>query len=123
MKTAIYISGITGLMLLLFGLLGVFLESKHITLLFITGIVLILVIYFPLMIIERRLHDKKINKIIESYKGSDKKQVDLKKGRSDNKGWSMNNSPFRDRKSGVTWGGGNIKGSEASRGSRRSFLK
>jgi len=54
-------------------------------------------------------------------------------GSSDNKrsessdlksnGWSMNNSPFRDRKGGLNWGGGNIHAAEASRKSRRSFLR
>ena len=29
----------------------------------------------------------------------------------------------RERKSGLTWGGGNIKASEAKRGSRRRFLR
>ncbi len=32
-------------------------------------------------------------------------------------------SPYRDRKSGLIWGGGNIKGANAQRGTRRSFLK
>ena len=39
------------------------------------------------------------------------------------KGWDMNNSPFRARKSNATWGGGNIHGSVAKRGSRKPFLK
>jgi len=39
------------------------------------------------------------------------------------KGWGMNNSPFRKRKSGLTWGGGNIHASEASRKTRKSFLR
>lgn len=46
-----------------------------------------------------------------------------KKGDYKVKGWDMNTSPFRDRKSGLRWEGGNIKGVNAKRASRRRFLK
>jgi len=61
--------------------------------------------------------------IIESYKGTTKNEVEIPKGSKVTKGWGMNNSPFRDRKSSASWGGGNIKGANVSRGSRRQFLK
>ena len=75
------------------------------------------------MIIEKREYNKRIDGIISSYKGKQKKKITDKKSDSKIKGWGMNDSPFRKRKSGLVWGGGNIKGANASRGKKRSFLK
>jgi hypothetical protein len=123
MKVAIYLSGLTGTLFLVFRILGILLEFPMNDLFLILGLVLLLLIFLPLIFIDRHLHDKKIKKIIDSYKGADKKTISLEKGESKTRGWGMNDSPFRDRKSGVTWGGGNIKGAEASRGTRKRFLK
>ena len=38
------------------------------------------------------------------------------------KGWSMNSSPFRERKSGASWGGGNIHGAVPKRENRKKFF-
>jgi hypothetical protein len=123
MKTAIYISGITGTLLLVFRIIGIMLEFPLNNLLLILGLVLLLIIFLPLLIIERYLNNKKINRIIDSYKEADEKSVPLEKGDSKTKGWGMNNSPFRKRKSGLTWSGGNIKGANATRETKRGFLK
>ena len=87
------------------------------------GLALLVVVFLPLAIIGRYRHNKKINWIIDSYKVPNKESFPLEKGDLDAKGWGMNNSPFRERKSGLTWGGGNIKGANATRGTRRNFLK
>lgn len=77
-----------------------------------------------LFLFERYIYNKKINKIIKSFKGSKKKEGIKPQGKKPTtKGWGMNDSPFRERKSGLTWGGGNIKGASAKRGKRKSFLK
>ena len=123
MKKIIYLSGSAGGLLLLFRLLGVFLEFPLSSLLLYSGLVLLVLVYLPLTIAEKHRQNKKIDEIIKSYKGKKKEKTDLKRGDSKTKGWDMNNSPFRERRSGLTWGGGNIKGANASRGNRRSFLK
>lgn len=123
MKTAIYLSGITGTLLLVFRIVGIMLEFPLNNVFLILGLVLLLMVFLPLMIRERYLHNKKMDNIIDSYK-----EKDTKTGQSENteiksKGWGMNNSPYSERKSGLTWGGGNMKGANASRGTRRPFLK
>jgi len=123
MKLIIYILGVVGVLLLLFSLFGVFVEFPFNDFLFYVGLILLLIICFPFMIIERRNYNKRINTIIRSYKGEQKKKITTKKSNSKLKGWGMNNSPYRKRKSGLLWGGGNIKGATASRGKKRPFLK
>lgn len=123
MKTAIFLSGLTGTLLLLIRTIGIWLEFPLNKVYLILGLVMLLFIFIPLIIIDKYLHKKKMNSIIESFKSSDKKNKKIKKTVSKTKGWGMNNSPFRERKSGLTWGGGNIKGANAKRGTRKSFLK
>jgi hypothetical protein len=123
MKKIIYISGILGGLLLLFRLLGVFMEFPFNSLLLYSGLVLLVLVCLPLTIAEKQRQNKKIDEIIKSYKGKKKKKTEFKRGDSKTKGWDMNNSPFRERRSGLTWGGGNVKGANASRGNKRSFLK
>ena len=75
-------------------------------------------------LINRYLYNKKIKGIIKHYKGYQKKEDVLnKKNKATTKGWGMNDSPFRERKSGLTWGGGNINGANAKSGTRKSCLK
>jgi hypothetical protein len=123
MRIIICISAIAGILLLALRTIGIMLEFPLNKVFLISGLVLLLLIFLPLVIIDIRLQNKKIDSIIDSYRGTNKKAFQLKKGESKTKGWGMNNSPFRVRKSGVTWGGGNIKGANASRGTRKSFLK
>ncbi len=123
MKIAIYLSGIAGFLLLLTRIIGIVMEFSLNNFFLILGLILLVLVFIPLIIIDNYLHKKKIDRIINSYKGKDNNTIQNKKGDSKNKGWGMNNSPFRERKSGVTWGGGNIHGAIASRGKRKSFLK
>lgn len=117
------ISGITSGLLLLFRVIGIITEFIYNDLLLISGLVLFGAVFIPLSIISRIQQNRKINAIIESYKDSDKEKVKIPTGNKVTKGWGMNNSPFRDRKASASWGGGNIKGANVSRGSRKSFLK
>jgi len=87
-----------------------------------------IVVIFGLMLIffliDKYLYNQRTKRIIQKYKGFNKeKNISDQKKKPITKGWGMNDSPFRDRKSGLTWGGGNIKGASAKRGTRRSFLK
>lgn len=123
MKIAIYLSGIAGSLLILTRIIGIIMEFPLNKLFLILGLILLALVYLPLVIIDKYHHNKKIDRIIDSYKGQDNNTFQKEKGDSKNKGWGMNNSPFRERKSGLTWGGGNIHGVNASRGKRKSFLK
>jgi len=123
MKVAIYISGILGMMLLVGGIIGTMLEFPLNNVILFLGMGLLLLVYLPLNLIDKVRYNRKIKKIIESYKGTKRRPNEFKKGDKKTKGWGMNDSPFRERKSGLTWGGGNIKGSNATRGTRKKFLQ
>ncbi|MCB2196425.1 MAG: hypothetical protein KQH79_11245 [Bacteroidetes bacterium] len=118
MRNVMYISGILGGLLLVVRLIGSVTDFKYNNLFLISALVLLVLIFIPLVILNKYRHTKKIDSIIKSY--SDKLSTDkpIPSGKSEFKGWSMNNSPFRKRKSGVSWGGGNIKGANATRGKR-----
>jgi len=123
MKIIIYVSGILGVILLTLGIIGNFANSTGSQLITFAGLAMLLVLFLPLLLLDRYLHDKKIKEIIDSgkFKNVDVQSEDNVK--SESKGWGMNNSPFRERKSGLNWGGGNIHGAKASRGSRKVFWK
>lgn len=97
------------------------------------GILLFVVILLPLLLVRDYRQKRKVKLIINSHRKSneqrslqnDKETRDARSepdGHTVPEGWGMNNSPFRDRKAGLTWGGGNIKASEATRGTKRKFL-
>ena len=113
---------ISGIILFVFNAAGSIKELPF-TVFLIGGVILVIIIIVAVHQMKRFRYNQKIHKIIESYKGSQKKEQKKPESAVVKKGWGMNNSPFRERKSGLTWGGGNIKGSNASRGSRKSFLK
>ncbi|HYW96346.1 MAG TPA: hypothetical protein VE870_12210 [Bacteroidales bacterium] len=123
MKTLIYISGIIGGLLIVYWFSGIYQDPANSIFYLFSGVALICLVCLPLYYIDASRQKKKAETIIKSY-GTDKEAVDSKKGqKSPAKGWSMNNSPFRDRKSGLSWGGGNIHAANASRGKRRNFGK
>ncbi len=122
-RKAIYITGILGMMLVIAGLIGAMLAFNSYKVLLILGLVLLVLVYLPLILIDKIRYNMKIKKIIASYEGKEGKHAEYKKGEKKTKGWGMNDSPFRERKSGLTWGGGNIKGTNATRGTRKRFLK
>lgn len=123
MKKAIHISGIFGSLIILIGILGYFMEFQRNNILFLAGLSILAVVFLPLLLIARYRQDKKIDAIIASYRNNPQHKKVIKEGKIEEKGWNINNSPYRKRKSGLTWGGGNIKAAEAQRGNRRSFLK
>lgn len=92
------------------------------------GILLFVLVVLPILLVRDHRHKKKVKRIIQSYReAKDESKPEGEAGKaaspSGASGWGMNNSPFRQRKSGLTWGGGNIKASEAKRGTRKKFLK
>ena len=123
MKIIMYISGITGILLLALRLLGTVMDFRENELMLIGGLILVGVVFFPLLLIDRHRHNKKIDNIIKSYEGREQEVKEIPKSGKGSKGWGMNNSPFRERRSGLSWGGGNVKAAEATRGTRRKFLK
>jgi len=124
MRALIYISGIGGGILLVFRLLGVFMEFPFNDLLLTAAIISLGLICLPLVIIQRYRQNKKIDEIIHSHKYKNKKTISPVKNKDGSfpKGWDMNTTPFRERKSGLTWGGGNLYGAKAKRGNRRSLF-
>ncbi len=123
MKIIILISGVAGALLLMLGMLGVFIEFNGEGTVLVSGLVLLTLVCLPLYLVDKHREDRKIDQIIKSYEGRKKKEPEPAKGGQSPRGWGMNDSPFRERKSGLTWGGGNIKAAEATRGKRRKFLK
>ena len=101
------------------------------------GILLFVLVLLPWLVVREVRQRRKIRQIIESHRqrkepGSTRKDREAEKdpGGTEEQddaeapqGWGMNDSPFRSRKSGLTWGGGNIKASEATRGTKRKFLR
>lgn len=124
MKTYIYISGFLSafffagwIVAMLMGL------SAHLVML-LAGAIIFFLVYLPLIIRKRRQHLDRMEEIIRNYKSGDSQKVADPTGeKSQNKGWSMNDSPFRERRSGATWGGGNIHAANVTRGTRRSGKK
>jgi hypothetical protein len=100
------------------------------------GILLFVVVLLPLLLVWEVRQRRKVRRILKSHRQQrepessrkekeEKSDLDGIENQGDPdapRGWGMNNSPFRSRKSGLTWGGGNIKASEAKRGTRRKFL-
>ncbi len=123
MKFLIYISGILGGTFLILGVLAPFEEQFRNNLLLISGLVLLLLIYAPLYISDRVRERRKINKIINSYKGKNKDQSKVNMTRGHTTSGGIDEYPFHSQKSGLTWGGGNIHGANAFRGIKKKFLK
>jgi hypothetical protein len=122
MKILIYTSGIIGAGLMILRILGIFISFSQNDLILMISCLLLGGVFIPALILERYRQNKKIDEIIKSYKGNSEPNT-IGDNKPQTPGWGMNNSPFRERKSSVSWGGGNIKGSIPSRGSRKQFLK
>lgn len=123
-RMIIYFSGFTGSLLLTFYFIGLTADKSYNQFILITGLLLILLICIPMIYLERIRQNRKIDEIIHRNKKSTKEKIehsgDSVKGV---KGWSMNNSPFRERKSGTSWSGGNIHGSLPKRQSRKGLFR
>ncbi len=123
MRAVIYISGIAGGMLLIIRITGIFQEFPHNDLILVFALILLGLIFLPLVLIDRIHQNRKVDRIIEFHKGKKDNAPLMSEKKTGRKGWSMNDSPFRERKSGLSWGRGNIKAADEERKSRRSFLK
>ena len=122
MKNMIYVSGIVGGLALVLRGIGIFAEFPFNDLLLAGGLALTS-LALVLILVDRYRDKKQIDRIMDQpVEGRDQDKPSGEE-KPESGGWNMNNSPFRERKSGLTWGGGNIKAANASRGKRRKFLK
>ncbi len=147
MKRIIYITGVTGGILLILRILGIFVEFSFNRQMLLTGL-LLTVISITFSLIYKDLQNRKIRKLLRKYrdsrspdslvrkpdrsKGSDGEEVDQGNGGNENdekrtksgeKGLEPGKNSLRERKTGLVWGGGNIKGANATRGTKRGFIK
>lgn len=109
MRTAIiFISGITGGILLIFRAIGIVAEFSINNFLLYASLALLLLICIPTYLYDKHLRNEEIKKIIASYKGKKKEPLQIKKETPTIQGeveeWGINNPPFRDHHSGLTWG-------------------
>jgi hypothetical protein len=123
MKALLYLSGLIGILLLILRVIGIYTGFPYNDILLIAGLLLVFLVFIPLMIADRRRYNRKIRSIIENRNREKEDKKPLKKREKPASGWNLNNSPYRNRKSGLSWGGGNIKAAGAKRGNRRSFLR
>lgn len=121
-KSAIYISGIIGGLLLVLSFVAYMVELPVAHLLFYLAVVVLLVGFLPLYIFSKRRASRRIQKIIQKHAASKYGEESESKESVDIKSWGMNDSPYRERKSGLIWGGGNIHASNATRPTRKKFL-
>jgi len=123
-RIIIYTSGFTGSLFLAFYFIGLAADKSYNQILFISGLILIFLICIPMIYLERLRQKKKIDEIIHGHKKSTKDKImhSSESGRKV-KGWSMNNSPFRERNSGASWSGGNIHGSLPKRQGRKGLFR
>ena len=119
MRNSIYFSAILGLAFLAIRFIGLFIEVSNSNLYLFIGTGIILLVTWPLYLIERFRYKRKKASILKKYQGKHltKNPKDLKKKHN------PDYPSFRQQKSGLSWGGGNIHGSNAKRGSKRGFLK
>lgn len=121
MKKATYISVFIGLLFLTISFIAFLFDQNFYNLLLPLGIGILLLISLPLFFIQlgnqskkTRTRSKEHQTLKKPKKGSVKKTGEK----------SVPNYPsFSKRKSGLTWGGGNIHGSSATRGSKKGFLE
>jgi len=122
MKVSFYFSLILGIAFLTLRFIGLFLDLTY-NLFLALGLFLLLGVSLPLHLYERYRYRQKMNEIIRDHqiKGSKAKSSEKKPESSEKK--IQEYPSFRNQKQGLNWGGGNIHGSAATRGSKRSFLK
>ena len=118
MRNSIYISAIFGLISLAIGSVGFLIEFSNAKLFLLLGICILLLVSLPLYFTERSKYKKKKASILKKYQGEHTARALKKTKKKHNPDYPS----FRKQKSGLTWGGGNIHGSTAKRGSKRGFL-
>lgn len=122
MKKAIYFSAFSGIFFVLISVFGSKYDLEFIHLLLPLGIGLLLVVAFPLLLIDYFDRSKKINQP-KNCEPHDKKTRASHSSMPTKKKSIKGYPTFSQRKSGLEWGGGNIHGSSAKRGSKRGFLR
>ncbi len=165
LKQLIFISGVTGGILLVLRIIGLFVDFAYNDQLLAYGLILAAVC-ITLSSVYKQLQKYKIKDILRSYKErslsepaqgearkswrdektgesrqekgnghegfsgeenqemeNDEKDCGTKKTKSGQKGLEPGKTSLRKRKSGLVWGGGNIKGANATRGTRKGFIK
>ena len=147
MKKIIYISGVAGGILLILRIVGIFVEFSFNRQMLLIGL-LLTVVSITFSLIYKDLQNRNIRKLLRKYRdgGSPDSEVrkpdrsegsegekmeqgngdnvnDEKKTKSGPKGIELGKTSLRERKSGLVWGGGNIKGTTATRGVKRGFIK
>lgn len=119
MRAAIYISGIAGLVFFAIACIGYLIDFNNYQYYFILSLGLFLLATLPLSILQRLQYNRRKKTILKTYK--------KKKGTKNDSSTDHQNltryPAFRNKKRGLTWGGGNIHGSTAKRGSKTGFLK
>jgi len=123
MRVSLYLSLILGIAFLTLRFIGLFLDLTHNNIFLALGLFLLLGVGLPLYLFDQYRYRQKMNEIIRDHqiKDSKTKASEKKPGFSEKK---IREYPsFRNQKQGLKWGGGNIHGSTASRGSKRGFLK
>ncbi|WKK67426.1 hypothetical protein [Lutimonas zeaxanthinifaciens] len=118
MKNSIYFSATLGIVFLSIRFAGLFIDLTYNDLFLIIGSGILVFVTLPLYIVEQKKYFKKKQSILKTFK----KESQTVKAK-DKKKQSTDYPSFRKQKSGLTWGGGNIHGSVAKRGSKRGFLK
>lgn len=118
MKNSIYFSATLGMAFLSIRAVGLFIDLTYNDLFLSIGSGILLLVTLPLYLYERKNYLKKKHNILKSFQ---KENKTVKTGDKSKK--STDYPSFRKQKSGLTWGGGNIHGSRAKRGSKRGFLK
>lgn len=91
------------------------LGSPRIQILILILLSLTLVVFFLSNVMEHR-DERRRNARLKTFSRDGENASKLVQKRS------ANSFTLRERKSGLTWGGGNIKASEATRGTKRKFL-
>ena len=122
MKALKTISGFSGVVLLIYWLLGIIFDFDVSFYFFIAGLILFGLVYFPLALLNKHRRENRWDTIRGDKEEQPHSQTEGGK-KIKRKGYGASNSPYRERSSGLRWEGGSVYGANARRGSRRSFLR
>jgi len=123
MRVSLYFSIILGITFLTLRFIGLFVDLTYNRLFLTLGLFLLFGVSLPLYLFERYRYRQKMNEIIRDHQIRDSKAKSSKKKPGFSEKKIREYPSFRNQKQGLKWGGGNIHGSTASRGSKRGFLK
>ena len=129
MKISIYLSVILGISFLTLRFIGLFLDLADNNLFLFLGLLFLVGIGLPLRLFERHRNHQKFKSIVEKYKQKGASgepavsEMEISKKKKSLKKKGIEYPAFRKQKQGLKWSGGNIHGSAATRGAKRSFLK